>query len=150
MATLIGLVLVLRRLRVPVRYMVLGCLVWPLLIATLLSASHNPAIATIPRELLIQLRYVGVLTGFAVALATAGSEPALVFIVGLFAVGAANINRIGPHYWYYPAAMWGLVDGAALSAVLNLARRWQSGRAAPVNANAQPAELTQAESEGAR
>lgn len=130
-ATMLGLVLGLRRLRVPVTYIVLACLVWPVLIATLLSASHNPAIATIPRELLIQLRYLGVVGGFAVALAAAGSEPALVFIVGLFAAAAANINRIGPHYWYYPAAMWGLVDGAVLNAALNLARKWWRKRKSP-------------------
>ena len=129
----------------PATYIVLACLVWPLLIATLLSASHNPAIATIPRELLIQLRYVGVLGGFAVALATAGSEPALVFIVGLFMVAAANINRIGPHYWYYPAAMWGLVDGAVLNAAFNLTRKWWRGRK-PQHETAQLSEGAMAES----
>lgn len=136
-ATMVGLILGLRRLRVPPHYVVLACLIWPFLAAWALSGDHNPALATIPRELLIQLRYVGIFGGFAAALITAGSEPALVFIIGLFAVGVANVNRVGPHYWYYPAAMWGLVDGAVLSAVLNLGRRWLA-RPKPAPADALP------------
>jgi hypothetical protein len=120
----LALVFGLRRLKVPALYVVLACLAWPFLIAAWLAADHNPMLATIPREMLIQLRYIGVLGGFLAALLTAGSEPALVFIIGLFAVAAANVNRVGPHYWYYPAAMWGLVDAAVLNAAINLARNW--------------------------
>ena len=127
-STLLGFIYLLRRLRVPTLYIVLGAVVWPFLMAGLLSASHNPALATIPREMLIELRLAGVLCGFLIALMTAGSEPALVFIIGLFAIAFANINRVGPHYWYYPAAMWGLVDGAVLNAAFNLGRRWLARR----------------------
>lgn len=124
MSTLIGLIFLLRRLRVPVLYTVLAAVAWPFLIAALLSADQNPALVTIPREMLIQLRLLAVFCGFLIALVTAGREPALVFIIGLFAVAVANINRVGPHYWYYPAAMWGLVDGAVLNAAINLGRSW--------------------------
>lgn len=127
-STLIGLLFLLRRLKVPVLYIVLAGVVWPFLIAALLTPDHNPALVTIPREMLIQLRFVGIFCGFLIALVTAGSEPALVFIIGLFAIAAANINRVGPHYWYYPAAMWGLVDGAVLNAALSLGRNWIARR----------------------
>ncbi|MHB8994792.1 MAG: hypothetical protein ACYC63_06060 [Armatimonadota bacterium] len=126
MATLLGLVYLLRRLRVPTLYAVLACVIWPFLIAALLSADHNPALATIDREMLIQLRLLAVYSGFLIALITAGREPALVFIIGLFAVAMANVNRVGPHYWYYTAMMWGLVDGAVFNAAINLLREWRT------------------------
>ena len=125
MATLLGLIYLLRRLRVPTLYAVLACVVWPFLSAALLGADHNPALATIPREMLIQLRLLAVYSGFLIALITAGREPALIFIIGLFAVAMANVNRVGPHYWYYTAMMWGLVDGAVLNATINLLREWR-------------------------
>lgn len=125
MATLLGLIYLLRRLRVPTLYAVLACVVWPFLIAALFGADHNPALATIPREMLIQLRLLAVYSGFLIALITAGREPALIFIIGLFAVAMANVNRVGPHYWYYTAMMWGLVDGAVLNATINLLREWR-------------------------
>ncbi|MGE5532055.1 MAG: hypothetical protein ACM3VW_08080 [Bacteroidota bacterium] len=125
MATLIGLFFLLRRLRVPTLYTIIACVVWPFIIAALLTADHNPALVTIPREFLIQLRLLAVFSGFLIALVTAGSEPALVFIIGLFAVAVANVNRVGPHYWYYTAMMWGLVDGAVLNAGINLLRGWR-------------------------
>jgi hypothetical protein len=125
MATLIGLFFLLRRLRVPTLYTIIACVVWPFIIAALLTADHNPALVTIPREFLIQLRLLAVYSGFLIALVTAGSEPALVFVIGLFAVGVANVNRVGPHYWYYTAMMWGLVDGAVLNAGINLLRGWR-------------------------
>lgn len=127
-STLIGLVFLLRRFKVPVLYIVLAAIVWPFVIAGLLGADHNPTLVTIPREMLIQLRFIGVFSGFLIALVTAGSEPALIFVIGLFAAAVANINRVGPHYWYYPAAMWGLVDGAVLNAALNLGRNWIARR----------------------
>jgi hypothetical protein len=125
MATLLGLIFLLRRLRVPTLYAVLACVIWPFLIAALLTPDHNPALATIPREMLIQVRLLAVFVGFLIALVTAGSEPALVFIIGLFAAALAVVNRVGPHYWYYTAMMWGLVDGAVLNATINLIRRWR-------------------------
>ncbi|MEN6547910.1 MAG: hypothetical protein ABFE07_17880 [Armatimonadia bacterium] len=120
MVSLAGLIYGLWKLRVPALYIVLASLAWPLLIGGLLTG--NPAIATIPREMLILLRYAGVIGGFVLALTTAGREPALIFIIGLFAVATANVNRIGPHYWYYPVWMWGMVDGAVLNAAINFVR----------------------------
>jgi hypothetical protein len=125
MATLIGLFFLLRRLRVPTLYTIIACVVWPFIIAALLTADHNPALVTIPLEFQIQLRLLAVDSGCLIAIVTAGGEPALVFVIGHFAVGVANVNRVGPHYWYYTAMMWGLVDGAVLNAGINLLRGWR-------------------------
>jgi hypothetical protein len=119
--TLFPLLLGLRRLKVPARYLVVAALVWPLVIAGVVTG--NPALATIPREMTILLRFAGVYAGFALALITARREPALVLIIALLATAVPNVNRIGPHYWYWPVMMWGLVNGAVLNAALNYSRR---------------------------
>jgi hypothetical protein len=123
--TLLPLVYVLWRKRLSVVYLVLACLVWPLVIGGALTG--NPAIATIPREMLILLRVAGVLVGLTLVLRTWRTEPAILFLVGLLIIAAGQVNRIGPHYWYWPAAFWGLLDGAALNAAVNHLRRWRAG-----------------------
>jgi hypothetical protein len=123
--TLIPLAWLLVRLRVPTLYIVLGCLVWPLVIGGALTG--NPALATIPREMKILLRFAAVYGGFFLALLTAGTEPLLIFVVGLFGIAAANVNRIGPHYWYWPVAFWALCNAGAANALVNIIRRrWGS------------------------
>lgn len=125
--TLVPAAILLWRRGISIVYIVLACLVWPLVVGGLLTG--NPAIATIPREITILLRMGAVYGGFALALLTAGSEPLLIFVIGLFVIGVAHINRIGPHYWYWPVALWGMADGAALNAAINVWRKWREKKA---------------------
>lgn len=120
--TLIPAVLICFRHGVRFSYILLGCLLWPFVVGGLLTG--NPAIATIPRELTILVRFAGVYGGFALALLTVNREPLLLFVSGLCVIAVAHINRIGPHYWYWPVAFWGLCNGAAANAVLNVGRAY--------------------------
>lgn len=121
--TLVPLVILLWRKRVSITYIILACLVWPFLWAGVLTG--NPALATIKREMTILARFAGVYGGLALALLYARREPLLPLIVGLVVLAAANVERFGPHYWYWTVALWALIDGVALNAVANRIREWR-------------------------
>jgi len=123
LVTFIPLAIVLWRRRVSWVYLVLMGLIWPLLWGTVLTG--NPAIATIKREMTILVRFAGIYGGLALAILTPYTEPLLAFISGVVLIGIANIERFGPHYWYWPVALWALIDGAALNALANSLRGWR-------------------------
>lgn len=124
--TLIPLVLLLRRTKLDPLYIVLICLAWPLICAGVVAG--NPMLATVGRELGLLGRLLLVYAGFALALLTWPRQPALLFVTCLFVVAFPNINRIGPHYWYWPVVFWGLADGAVLNATLSVLRDWRQSR----------------------
>lgn len=124
--TLIPLVMLLRRTRLDPLYVALICLAWPLVCAGVVAG--NPMLATVGRDLGILGRMLLVYGGFALALLTWPRQPALLFVTCLFIVALPNINRIGPHYWYWPVAFWGLADGAVLNAAISSARDWRQAR----------------------
>jgi len=78
----------------------------------------------------ILVRFAGVYGGLSLALLSGRREPLLPLIAGLIAVGAGSIEHFGPHYWYWPVALWGLIDGAALNAVANQVRAWRQAQRA--------------------
>ncbi|NPV47194.1 MAG: hypothetical protein HPY69_09565 [Armatimonadetes bacterium] len=136
--TLIPLVLLLRRTKLDPLYIVLICLVWPLVCAGVVAG--NPMLATVGRDLGILGRLLLVYAGFALALLTWPRQPALLFVTCLFIVALPNINRIGPHYWYWPVAFWGLADGAVLSAAVSALRDWRQCRVRRVTSVPEPVE----------
>ncbi len=124
--TVIPLFLLLRRTKLDVLYVVVVCLAWSFLCAGLFGG--NPFLAIVPRDMAILGRMFLVYWGFALALIAWPRQPALLLVACLFIVALPNINRIGPHYWYWPVAFWGLADGAALNAALSWLREWRSRR----------------------
>lgn len=105
-------VYLLWRLRVSVVWMVLVGLLLPGIVAQ--GMEGNFALVTIPRELYglctVVMATLGVLT-----LVRLGTRQAWLLLGMVGAVHVPIIHVIGPHYWYWPAAFWGMFSACLVS-----------------------------------
>jgi len=100
------------RLRLSIVWMILAALLLPGIVAQVMRG--NFALVTIPRDLYglctVFMASLGLL-----ALVRLGTRQAWLLLGMVVAVHVPIIHVIGPHYWYWPAAFWGLFSACLLS-----------------------------------
>lgn len=116
----VGVVYALWRLRLSVVFMIVAGLVIPLLAAQYVGG--NVALVTIPRE------FYGLVVSFVmvvgvIALVRLGTRLTWTLLGMVYAVHLPILHVIGPHYWYWPAAFWGLFSASLLSRVVEHTRQ---------------------------
>jgi hypothetical protein len=93
--------------------MILAALLLPGIVAQIVAG--NFALVTIPREAYGLFVAFLMLVGL-IVLIRLGTGLAWVLLAMVLAVHLPVIHVVGPHYWYWPAAFWG-VFGACLASL---------------------------------
>lgn len=116
----IALFYLLWRLKVSVVWMILTALLVPGLVAQILGGHF--ALVTIPREIYGLLVALLMPLGIIVLLRL-GTRLSWYLLGMVLAVHLPILHVLGPHYWYWPAAFWGLF-GACLASLAGERLAW--------------------------